>query len=122
MFLRSSDSSDHPFVIEVIDASLNYDYFNVSSASSALDNSSIYYSSLPVKPLLDSIKPNASFPQVWPNMPDQPIQPRIVLTDDIIDQTMMHLIIREFSLIEEQTLAFRIVADHSLGYGNLLRC
>ena len=118
-FLHSSDTSD-PYVLEAIDASLDYGYFNASSAPTTSDNGSIYYSSLPAKQLLDSIKPNISTAfsdQEPPNTAGEPIEPRVFLNDGTTDQAKIDLILQEFGLSKDQTKAFRIVADHSLGRG-----
>ena len=119
MSLRSSDTSD-PYVIEAMDANLDYGYFNASSPLSASERGSTYYSSLPAKQLLDSIKPNASkvsFTQVPSNTPYGPILPRVFLDDGTADQDKIDLIAQEFSLGKDQMIAFRIVTDHSLGHG-----
>jgi len=57
-FLHSSETTD-PYVNEAVDASLDYGYFELPADASMAPPDSIYYSSLPAKPLLDSIKPNA---------------------------------------------------------------
>ena len=132
-FLRSSDTSD-PYVLGAIDACLDYGFFEASSgqpssssssSSSSWDgeSGSIYYSSLPAKPLLDSInKPSASVAPPRPDPgPNTPIEPRVFLNDGTADRDKIDRIVREFNLNENQTIAFRIVADHSLGHGRFGR-
>src|SRR5436305_12756290 len=75
------------YINEAIDASLDYDYFNLSSQLSTASISSIYYSSLSIKPLLNSIKINAiliTLTVVHSHMDTQQSkQPRIFLIDDL---------------------------------------
>ena len=118
-FLHSSQTID-PYVNEAIDASLDYGYFNLLSEPSTASHGSIYYSSLPSKPLLDSIKPKAIttlLDAAHLTKTQYSIQPRVFLTDDMDDQHKIQFIVDEFNLNKDQTLAFRIIAEHSIGYG-----
>ena len=119
-FLHSSDTSD-PYVVEAIDATLDYGYFDATSTAFPSDITSIYYSSLPAKQLLNSIKPNASTDSFHDSHSNTHVreltEPEVFLDYGTTDQANIDLITQEFSLNEDQTLAFRIVADHSLGHG-----
>jgi len=111
------------YVQEALTSTWDNEYFSTINHDD-ISPSSLYYSDIPSKQLFTIIKDfNAQRTSVVGHRShffsdsNEPIEPHIFLSSTVSTEIGQHFV-EEFNLNDEQALAFRIIANHTIGQSN----